>query len=289
MEAEKGTSTESVKDLKKKLKSQKKSAKKEKKKRKIERKLAKKEVKMRKKGVFLEDIVPEEEKAESEGEAEVVPEVAPAPQWIKKSAEPIPTIERKIDKIAERTQKSRLHDLFEQKYGESLIVPEIVEEYKLTEDERERLSAITGKKEETIEVKAEAPVAVAPIKAPAEIKEEGVAQVAKAEGVAVQPVEEKVEKIPEVEEKQAAKSFFYPFQLWLYSKYGKEKMIILKIIILLISIVGFLLLLIPRILIYFLILFPIRKIKERKVKAPSKNKKKQKGKADQPEKAVAES
>lgn len=286
MEADKGTSKESVKDLKKKLKSQKKSAKKEKKKRKIEKKLAKKEVKMRKKGVFLEDIVPEGEKAEGEEEAEVVPEQVVAPQWIKKSAEPIPTIERKIDKIAERTQKPRLHDLFEQKYGETLIVPEIVEEYKLTDDEREHLGAITGENMEAVEVKAEAPVAMAPVIAPAEIKEEELVPVAKAEGVAAAPVEE---KLPEVEEKKAVKSFFYPFQLWLYSKFGKDKMIILKIIILLISIVGFFLLLIPRILIYFLILFPIRKIKERKAKAPSGNKKKQKKNAEKPEKAPAES
>ncbi|UCG68846.1 MAG: hypothetical protein JSV09_13790 [Thermoplasmata archaeon] len=229
----------SYKELKKMAKQQKKAKKKDKKKAKMEKKITKKEAKMRKKGMFLEDVSTEEETV-----AEEDVEVFEATPWVRKSTEGIPYLEKKIDRMAERRESSSLHQMFEEKYGESLTIPETYREYELTDSEKRRLEEITGKEE------AEEPVEVIAVKSDetAEVSEE---------------TEVKEEKKKVVKGK--LKPIYYPFQLWIYTKYGQDKPTILKVIILIIS--GALLVLsLPFRLVIWIIITLINKIKSRKTK-----------------------
>ena len=132
----------SLKGLKKMAKQQKKAKKKEKKRAKTEKKIAKQEAKLRKKGVFLEDVT----------EVEAVDEEAPgefkAEPWVRKSTEEIPYLEKKIDRLAERKESSSLHDMFQEKYGEVLMVPETFIEYELSEAEKRLLESLRAMYEE---------------------------------------------------------------------------------------------------------------------------------------------
>lgn len=233
----------SYKELKKMAKEQKKAKKKAKKKEKLEKKIAKKEAKMRKKGVFLDDVTPSEVEVE-----ELKPEEYEAGPWVRKSTEAVPYLEKKIDRMADRHQGSTLHQMFEERYGESLIIPESYKEYELTDAEKHRLEELRVG-EETVE---------APTKPVIEGEEQ--AEVAE-EGEAVEDKGEAAEG--------ELKPFYYPFQLWLYQKYGTEKHIVVKIIILIVSIGGFVLLLIPRIVI-FIIMLLVKKMKQRKTKKAKK-------------------
>ncbi|UCE74543.1 MAG: hypothetical protein JSV56_02250 [Methanomassiliicoccales archaeon] len=235
----------SYKDLKKMAKQQKKSQKKAKKRGKIEKKIAKKEAKMRKKGVFLDDITPTEEAPEEEA-----PPDFEATPWVRKSTENVPYLEKKIDRMGDRRKDSSLHAMFEERYGESLMVPETYLEYELTDSEKRRLEAMEV---ETVGTEEEVTAAT---------EEEAVVAVETEETSAA---EEKVESKKAAKAKAKVtelKPFYYPFQLWLYTKFGKDKFIVLKILILLISIVGFIFLLIPRIVIFVLITI-FKKIKQR--------------------------
>ncbi len=243
---ESGDMQRSYKELKKMAKQQKKAKKKSKKKEKLEKKIAKKEAKMRKKGVFLDDVTPSEVEVE-----ELKPEEYEAGPWVRKSTESVPYLEKKIDRMADRHQGSTLHQMFEERYGESLIVPEKYKEYELTDAEKRRLE----------ELRAEVDVVEAPAKPV--IEGEGEAEVAE-EGEAAEEEGEAV--------KVELKPFYYPFQLWLYKKYGTGKHIVVKILIIIVSIIGFVLLLIPRIVI-FIIMLLVKKIKGRKAKKAKKAKK----------------
>lgn len=244
-----GNVQRSYKELKKMAKEQKKAKKKAKKKEKLEKKIAKKEAKMRKKGMFLEDVTPIEEAPEEEKAEEFE-----SPPWVRKSTDDIPYLEKKIDRMAERRERSTLHDMFEEMYGESLMIPETYKEYELSDAEKRRLEEMRADAEEA-EAAVEAPVEVAAEAEEAvEVAEEG------------ETAEEAETEAPSGE----VKPFYHPFQLWLYTKYGKDKHVVLKILILIVSIIGFILLLIPR-LVIFLIMFLIKKIKQRKAtKAASK-------------------
>ena len=209
----------------------------------LEKKIAKKEAKMRKKGVFLGEVVTPEEPKEEEKPEDF--EVGP---WARKSTEAMPFVERKIDRLAMRTERSRLHELFEEKYGESLKMPTTYKEYELSEAEKARLEKIGVEVEEA---KPTIPVEAVSIKA-------------EEEEVVSEEVETVTEEVKEAEAAEGeAKPIYHPLQLWLYTKYGKDKMIVLKVLILLVSIIGFVLLLIPRIVI-FLIMFILNKIKARR-------------------------
>ncbi|UCE37160.1 MAG: hypothetical protein JSW00_17035 [Thermoplasmata archaeon] len=229
----------SYKELKKMAKEQKKSKKKGKKKAKIEKKLAKKEAKLRKKGVFLEDVTTLEEEEEEK------PEEFKAGPWVRKSTEDIPYLEKKIDRLAERKETSSLHTMFEEKFGESLSVPETYKEYELSEAEKRRLERIKA-----IEVESQ----------PVEVVAEGEAEGAEA-AAEVEAAEAEEDEATEGE----MKPFYHPKQLWLFSKYGKERGKIVKFIILIISVVGWVLLLIPRIIIFILMTI-VKKLKRRKAK-----------------------
>lgn len=232
----------SYKELKKMAKGQKKAKKKEKKKGKLEKKIAKKEAKMRKKGVFLGEVVTAEKPSEEEK-----PEEFAVQPWVRKSTETVPYVERKIDRMAARSERSSLHDLFEEKYGESLEVPVTYKEYELSEAEKERLKELGVGVEET---RVSPPIEVGPMEA----EEEAPSEPGEVE------TEKEVAKV-----KGAPKPFYHPLNLWLYTKYGKNKMIVLKILILIVSVVGFILLLIPRIII-FIIMTLVNKMKQRKLK-----------------------
>ena len=237
----------SYKELKKMAKQQKKAKKKSKKRTKLEKKISKKEAKMRKKGVFMDEIAPTEPVTE-EGEAvEVV-----ATPWVRKSTSTMPLVEKKIDYLAERRERSTLHDLFEEKYGETLVVPETYQEFELTAAEKARLEKLGIREEEA------ARPAVVEVVSPGEG-----AAVAAEESVEVAGEEAAEAVEAPAEEEPEGKPFYHPFQLWLYNKYGKEKMIVLKILILIVSVVGFVLLLIPR-LIIFVIMILVKKIKGRR-------------------------
>jgi hypothetical protein len=233
----------SLKDLKKMAKQQKKSKKKDKKKAKTEKKIAKQEAKLRKKGVFLEDVTEVEEvevgtSQEFKGET-----------WVRKSTEEIPYLEKRIDRLAERKESSSLHDMFQEKYGEVLIEPETFIEYELSEAEKRRLERLRAMDEET--------------RVPVEVQ-------------AITPEEEAASEEEEVKETKAASSaekpWYHPGQLMLYNRYGKGQHIIKKILFLVISIVGWVIIFIPRIII-FIIMFIVNKIRGRKTKKTKKAKK----------------
>jgi hypothetical protein len=232
----------SYKDLKKMAKDQKKAKKKVKKKAKMEKKIAKKEAKMRKKGVFLDEVVTPEGPP-----AEAMPEEMAAQPWVRKSTDAIPYVERKIDRMAARTERSSLHDLFEEKYGESLDIPVTYKEYELSEAEIARLEEMGVGVEET---KVSPPIEVGPMGA---------------EGAAPSEVVEAEVEAPKPKKVKGEKPFYHPLNLWLYNNYGKDKMIVLKIIILIISIIGFIFLLVPRIII-FIIMTLVNKMRQRKAK-----------------------
>jgi hypothetical protein len=251
-----------MKEIKKRVKAQKKAKKKAKKRAKAEKKVAKKQAKLRKKGVFLDDLTPADEE-EEEGEI-VEAEEFEAQEWVRKSTQDIPFLEKKIDMMGDRKEKSGLHSLFEERFGESLSVPATYNEFELTDAEKRRLEAIR------------APVEEAP--AEAEIISTETEEVEAAEVAEEANKEKKKVKVP-----GELKSFWYPFQMWLYSKYGQDKFIAIKILIGLISFIGLLLLLIPRIVVYFVIFNIIKVIKgrnsgEKKTKKEKKAKKKKKKK-----------
>ncbi len=225
----------SIKELKKMAKGQKKAKKKGKKKAKMEKKIAKKEAKMRKKGMFLEDVAPSEEVVE-----ELKPEEYEVGPWVRRSTESIPYLEKKIDRMAERRESSSLHQMFEEKFGESLTIPETYREYELTDAEKRRLEELRAG-EEVTEASA--------------VEAEEVVEVAK-EG----DTEEEVEAA-----EGELKPIYYPFQLWIYSKYGKDKFIVLKILILIISGLLFVISL-PFRLVIWIVMMLVKKIKSRKAK-----------------------
>jgi len=200
----------SAKALKKRAKAQLKTQKKDKKKakraNKAERKYQKAEAKLRRKGIY-----PMDEVAEEEGEIIEAEEFVPT-EWVRKSTEDIPFVEKKIDLMAERRERSSLHQLFEEKYGESLAVPETYKEYELSDAEKRRLEAIRAMAEE-----AEPPVVAAP-----------------AQAVAAAPEVEE-EAVEEEKEARETKPIWNPWQLYIYFKWGQDRMIILKIIIFLVS------------------------------------------------------
>jgi hypothetical protein len=233
----------SLKDLKKMAKQQKKTKKKDKKKAKTEKKIAKQEAKLRKKGVFLEDVT-EVEAVEVGTSEEFKGET-----WVRKSTEEIPYLEKRIDRLAERQESSSLHDMFQEKYGEVLMEPETFIEYELSEAEKRRLERLRAVDEE--------------IKAPVEVQ-----SIVTEEGV----VAEEEEETKEVKAASGeAKPWYHPGQLMLYNRYGKGQHIIKKILFLIISIVGWVIIFIPRIII-FIIMFIVNKIKGRKPRKAKKAK-----------------
>jgi hypothetical protein len=201
----------SAKALKKRAKAQVKAQKKEKKaakkKQKAEKKYIKQEDKLRRKGIY-----PMDTPAEEEGEIIEAEEFVPA-EWVRKSTEDIPFVEKKIDLMAQRREESSLHRLFEERYGETLATPETYNEYELSDVEKRRLEAIRAISEE-----AEAPLA--PVAAPAE------------------DVTEEVKEEVKAGEAQALSFWNLKQPLWLYKKFGKDKNIIVKIFVGLISLVG---------------------------------------------------
>jgi hypothetical protein len=250
-----------MKDIKKAEKRQKKAKKKARKRAKEERKVAKRQAKLRKRGVFLDDLTTAKEEEEEEEVEVVEAEEFEAQPWVRKSTQDIPFLEKKIDMMGDRREKSDLHSLFEERYGESLMTPETYSEYELTDAEKRRLEAMRASEEE---VPTEAEIVSTETE---EVEAAEVAQEAKKE--------KKAAKVP-----GELKSFWYPFHFWLYSKYGKDQMIVVKIIILIISFIGFLFLLVPRIVIYFIILNIVKVAKGRgkKEKKPKKDKKAKKKK-----------
>lgn len=241
--------TLSLKEMKKKAKQQKKARKKDKKKAKLEKKIAKKEAKMRKKGVFLDDLTTTEE----EVEVVTADEDFEARPWVRKSTDDIPLLEKKIDMMTDRRDKSDLHSLFEERFGESLMVPETYQEYELSESEKRRLEAIRAVEVEPEPVVVEETTSVAE---PAEAKK-GLFGRAKKEAPA---------KTAEVEEKVAApelKPIYYPFQPWIYKKFSPGKHKVLQILLLIISII-LLILSLPFRLIIWIIIMIFQKIGSRR-------------------------
>jgi hypothetical protein len=240
----------SLKAMKKKMKEQKKAKKKDKKKGKLEKKIAKKEAKLRKKGVFLDDLTASEEEVEVI-EAEEDFEGGP---WVRKSTEDIPFLEKKIDMMGDRSAKSGLHDLFEERFGESLITPVTYQEYELTEREKRRLEALrAADQEEAVEVEA-TPVEVEESTKSTKKKKKKIKAAKEAEEEGEEPV---------------LKPIYYPFQLWIYKKFGTDKNKVLKVIILLISVILFVLSLLPRFVIWIIITifkFIMSKVRGRKAK-----------------------
>jgi hypothetical protein len=222
----------SLKALKMKKKEQKKAKKKDKKKGKLEKKILKKEAKLRKKGVFLDDLTTSETEVEVI-EAEEDFEERP---WVRKSTEDLPLMEKKIDMMGDRRARSGLHDLFEERFGESLITPVTYQEYELTEREKRRLEALrAAEQEEVVEVEA------------ASVEVEETAKGSKKKKIkAAKEGKEKVEV-------DGLKPIYYPFQLWLYKKFGQDRNKVLKVIILLISIVLFAFTLLPRLVLWIII------------------------------------
>ena len=236
----------SLKDMKKKIKQQKKAKKKNKKKHKMEKKIAKKEAKARKKGVFLDDLTTSEEEEVEVIEAEEDFEAGP---WVRKSTDDIPFLEKKIDMLGDRRAKSGIHELFEERFGESLDAPQTYQIYELTEREKRRLEALRAMDEE----EAAAPeVEAAPVEA---------------EEVTSKKLSKKAEAIEEGEEEPM--SFWNFKQLWLYSKYGKDKKKALKYIIMIVSAVLWIPATILRI-IYFIIRLPLKLIKKMKARKAEK-------------------
>jgi hypothetical protein len=247
----------SLKEMKKKAKQQKKARKKDKKKAKLEKKIAKKEAKMRKKGVFLDDLTT----SEDEVEVVEVDETFEEKQWVRKSTDDIPFLEKKIDMMTDRKEKSDLHSLFEERFGESLMVPATYQEYELTESEKRRLEAIRA-----VEVEPE-PVAVEEEKVeakPAESKGLFKRSKKKAAGEGEVEAEEEVEA-PEL------KPIYYPFQPWIYKKFAPGKHKVVQILLLIIS--GILLILsLPFRLIIWIIIIIFQKIgSKRKAKKDKKS------------------
>ncbi len=243
----------SLKDLKKMGKQRKKEIKKAKKRGKLEKKISKKEAKMRKKGVFLEEAVSETTPEEEPVEVVVQP-------WVRKSVDTMPLVEMKIDIMAKRRERSGLHDLFEKKFGESLMTPDVYDEYQLSEAERARLEKMgIGVREASVP-----PISVAqevtPVEGVAVQTEETVAAPEEDPAATAEPMEAE-----EAVSETVMKPIYYPFQLWLYSKYGKDKKMPINILILIPSLLLFILSLIPRIVI-FAIMTIFKKIKERKTK-----------------------
>lgn len=229
----------SLKDLKKLAKQQKKNKKKEKKKAKTEKKIAKQEAKLRKKGLFLEDVTTAEEVVEEK------PSEFKAEPWTRKSTEELPYLEKKIDRLSERKKSSSLQDMFQEKYGEVLLVPDTYVEYELSEAEKRRLERLRAADEK--------------VKEPVEVK-------------AVTQVEEVAVKEEEAEVPLGkAKPWYHPKQLMLYNKYGKDQKVVKRYLFLIISIIGWVIIFIPRIII-FIIMFIVNKIKGRKVKKAKKAK-----------------
>jgi hypothetical protein len=252
----------SLKEMKKKAKQQKKAKKKDKKKHKLEKKIAKKEAKMRKKGVFLDDLTTT---TEDEVEVVEVDETFEEKQWVRKSTDDIPLLEKKIDMMTDRKEKSDLHSLFEERFGESLMVPATYQEYELTESEKRRLEAIRA-----VEVEPEPePVEEAKIEAaPAESK--GLFKRSKKKGAAEGEVVEEGEVA-----KPELKPIYYPFQPYIYKKYAPGKHKVVQILLLIIS--GLLLILsLPFRLIIWIFVMIFKTIgskrkakKEKKSEAPS--------------------
>jgi hypothetical protein len=230
----------SYKELKKKAKQQKKAGKKDKKKAKREKKYAKKEAKMRKKGVFLDDLTTTEEEVEVVTTAEEFEERP----WVRKSTDDIPLLEKKIDMMTDRADKSGLHSLFEERFGESLIVPETYQEYELSESEKRRLEAIRAVEVEPEPVVVEETPAEA---APVEAKKGLFGRSKKAPAEVVAPAE------AEVIEEPGLKPIYYPFQPWIYKKFSPGKHKVVQILLLVISIILLVLALIPRLIIWIII------------------------------------
>jgi hypothetical protein len=235
----------SLKDMKKKIKQQKKAKKKDKKKHKMEKKIAKKEAKARKKGVFLDDLTTSQEEEVEVIEAEEDFDAGP---WVRKSTDDIPFLEKKIDMLGDRRAKSGLHELFEERFGESLDAPRTYQVYELTEREKRRLEALRAmdEEEEALEVVA----------TPVETEE-----------VTSKTPSKKAEVIEEGEAKPM--SFWNFKQLWLYSKYGQDKKKAVKYIIMIVSAVLWIPATILRIL-YFLITLPLKLIKKMKARKANK-------------------
>jgi hypothetical protein len=244
------------KAMKKAAKQQKKAHKKDKKKSKRERKYAKKEAKMRKKGVWLDDLT-----TQSEEEVEVVAtaEEFEEKHWVRKSTDDIPLLEKKIDMMMDRKDKSGLHSMFEERFGESLMTPETYQEYELSESEKRRLEAIRA-----VEVEPE-PVAVEEVPAeaaPAEAKK-GLFKRAKKQAPQAEAQAERPAPVGEL------KPIYYPFQPWIYKKFSPGKPKVVQIILLLISII-LLVLSLPFRLIIWIIIMIFQKIGSRKNKKEKK-------------------
>jgi hypothetical protein len=144
--------------------------------------------------------------------------------------------------LGDRREKSNLHDLFEERFGESLDAPQTYQVYELTEREKRRLEALRALDEERAVAQAAPQVPV------------------QTQAVAAQ---QQVETSEEGEEK--ALSFWNFKQLWLYEKYGKGEKKVKKYLVMLFSIIGFIPATIIRIL-YFIITFPIKLMRKRKAK-----------------------
>jgi hypothetical protein len=257
----------SLKDMKKKIKQQKKAKKKNKKKHKMEKKIAKKEAKARKKGVFLDDLTTSEEEEVEVIEAEEDFETGP---WVRKSTDDIPFLEKKIDMLGDRRAKSGLHELFEERFGESLEAPHTYQIYELTEREKRRLEALRAlDEEEAVVQEVEAP----PVEAEEVVTTKKLAKKAevKAEGEE-QPLSFWNFKQLWLEGEEQPLSFWNFKQLWLYSKYGKDKKKAVKYIIMIVSAVLWIPATIIRIL-YFLITLPLKLMKKMKARKAEKTKK----------------
>ncbi len=250
------------KAMKKAAKKQKKAQKKDKKKAKRERKYAKKEAKMRRKGQWLDDLT-----ISSEEEVEVVTtaEEFEPKQWIRKSTDDIPLLEKKIDMMMDRKEKSGLHSMFEERFGESLMVPETYQEYELSESEKRRLEAIRA-----VEVEPEpAPVEETAVEAEPAKAKKGLFGRAKKEAPAAEVAAEAEAPASEL------KPIYYPFQPWIYKKFAPGKSKPVQYILLIISVI----IMIPALLIripLWIIIIIVKKIgsrgknkKDKKAEAPT--------------------
>ena len=230
----------SYKNLKKRAKGQVKAQKKEKKttkkKNKADRKSSKLEAKLRRKGIYPMDAASEEE-----GEIIDAEEFVPT-EWIRKSTDDLPYMEKKIDLMSQRREESSLHQLFEEKYGESLSVPETFKEYELSDVEKRRLEAIRAITDEP-----EVPVEAVSVQAEVAAQEE------EAEA------DKKEKKVRET------KPIWNPWQLYIFFRWGRDRMIILKIIILLMSVILWIFSF-PFRFVIWLILTIVGKVKSRKTK-----------------------
>ena len=217
-----------LKQMKKDHKKQKKTMKKERKKQialaKEDRKLQREEIKLQRQGYQPPPATPAIVEVEPEG---TTPDETDSDSstWSMKSPAVMPVIEKRIDIIADRRrgEDSNVNRMYREKYGIELDVPRSHQIPMLSEEEKRLLEEDRAREQ------------------PEVVEQEATAEVKTGKRFKFGLPSPKIPKMPKKlgSPKQATpRGFLYPWQLYLFNRFGKGKHIIIKLIVGIISAVG---------------------------------------------------